>query len=84
MADTKDPKKGKAGKPAGRASKKEGAKAPQALDDGSQESKFQPRLRDSYRERVVPALMKEFGYKNPMEIHGKIATMISPTISASR
>jgi len=50
------------------AAKKEGGKAPQAFDDGSEESKFQPRLRDSYREKVVPALMKEFGYKNVMQV----------------
>ncbi|HZN45671.1 MAG TPA: 50S ribosomal protein L5 [Nitrospiraceae bacterium] len=25
------------------------------------------RLRDTYREQVVPSLMKEFGFKNPME-----------------
>lgn len=68
MADAKDPKKGKGGKPAGRPSKKDGAKASQVLDDGSEESKFQPRLRDAYRERVVPALMKEFGYKNVMQV----------------
>ncbi len=27
-----------------------------------------PRLKDSYREEVVPALMKEFGYRNVMEV----------------
>ena len=70
MADAKDPKKGKGGggKAAGKPAKKEGGKAPQMLDDGSQESKFQPRLRDAYRDRVVPALMKEFGYKNIMQV----------------
>src|SRR5690349_19973008 len=68
MADAKDPKKAKGGKPAGRPAKKEGGKAPQAFDDGSEESKFQPRLRDAYRDRVVPALMKEFGYKNIMQV----------------
>jgi len=68
MADAKDPKKTKGGKPAGRPAKKEGGKAPQAFDDGSEESKFQPRLRDTYRDRVVPALMKEFGYKNVMQV----------------
>ncbi len=69
MADVKDPKKAKAGKPAERrASKKEGGKAPQATDDNSEESKFKPRLRDFYREQVIPALMKEFGYKNLMQV----------------
>ena len=28
----------------------------------------QPRLRSHYREAVVPALMGEFGYKNPMQV----------------
>jgi large subunit ribosomal protein L5 len=70
MADVKDPKKGKGGggKAAGKPAKKESGKAPQVLDDGSQESKFQPRLRDTYRDRVIPALMKEFGYKNVMQV----------------
>jgi large subunit ribosomal protein L5 len=27
-----------------------------------------PRLKDSYRDEVVPALMKEFGYRNVMEV----------------
>ncbi len=27
-----------------------------------------PRLRDRYRKEVVPALMKQFGYKNPMQV----------------
>jgi large subunit ribosomal protein L5 len=27
-----------------------------------------PRLKDRYRQEVVPALMKEFGYKSPMQV----------------
>lgn len=27
-----------------------------------------PRLKDTYRRQVVPALMKEFGYPNPMQV----------------
>jgi large subunit ribosomal protein L5 len=27
-----------------------------------------PRLKERYREEVVPALMKEFGYKNVMQV----------------
>ncbi len=27
-----------------------------------------PRMKDTYRGKVVPALMKEFGYKNPMQV----------------
>jgi len=68
MADVKDTKKGKSGKPAGRPAKKEKTATPQALAEGNEESKFQPRLRDTYRDQVVPALMKEFGYKNLMQV----------------
>ncbi|OQW65046.1 MAG: 50S ribosomal protein L5 [Nitrospira sp. ST-bin4] len=38
------------------------------MDEGSEESKFRPRLRDTYQQKVVPALMKEFGYKNVMQV----------------
>ena len=48
--------------------KKEGASAPQVMDEGSDESKFNPRMRDTYLQKVVPALMKEFGYKNIMQV----------------
>lgn len=68
MAEARDSKKPKGGKPSGRPSKKESASAPQALDDAREESKFKPRLRDMYRDQVVPALMKEFGYKNIMQV----------------
>lgn len=27
-----------------------------------------PRMKEAYREKVIPALMKEFGYKNPMQV----------------
>jgi large subunit ribosomal protein L5 len=30
--------------------------------------KVPPRLKETYRQQVVPALMKEFGYKNPMQV----------------
>ena len=39
-----------------------------AVDDAVSESKFVPRLRDVYRDRVVPSLMKEFGFQNPMQV----------------
>ncbi|MDH5739238.1 MAG: 50S ribosomal protein L5 [Nitrospira sp.] len=42
--------------------------SPQQLDQGSEESKFRPRLRDRYEQQVIPALMKEFGYKNVMQV----------------
>ncbi|MEK6585143.1 MAG: 50S ribosomal protein L5, partial [Nitrospirota bacterium] len=38
------------------------------MDQGGEESKFRPRLRDIYDQKVVPALMKEFGYKNVMQV----------------
>ena len=61
---------GKSGKASERRSpkKKEGATAPQAKDEGSEESKFNPRMREAYLQKVVPALMKEFGYKNIMQV----------------
>ncbi len=40
-------------------------KSPAAKSSGP---KLPPRLKDTYREQVVPALMKEFGYKNPMQV----------------
>jgi large subunit ribosomal protein L5 len=58
----------KGGKPAGRAAKKGAPSAPALTDDGSEEYKFRPRLRDMYQQQVIPALMKEFGYKNIMQV----------------
>jgi large subunit ribosomal protein L5 len=55
-------------KPTERKSAKKEAPAAQQLDQGSEESKFRPRLRDMYQQKVVPALMKEFGYKNLMQV----------------
>lgn len=40
-------------------------KTPAAKSSGP---KLPPRLKDTYREQVVSALMKEFGYKNPMQV----------------
>ncbi len=52
---------GKAKKPAAAA-----PKAPAA--DRGPEEKLPPRLRDKYRNEVVPALMKQFNYSNPMQV----------------
>ena len=61
--------KGRTAKPSEKkSSKKDAVAAPQALDEGSHESSFKPRLRDAYQQQVVPALMKEFGYKNVMQV----------------
>jgi len=61
---------GKSGKTSERRppKKKEGSSAPKAMDQGSEESKFNPRMREAYLQKVVPALMKEFGYKNVMQV----------------
>lgn len=62
--------KGRTSKPSERKSSKKDAEAtaPKALDENSHESSFKPRLRDAYQEKVIPALMKEFGYKNVMQV----------------
>jgi len=61
-------------KPAAKASKKEAApaakepaapKAPKAASTGP---RVNPRLKETYLGQIVPALMKEFGYKNPMQV----------------
>ena len=61
---------GKGGKASDRRppKKKEGSPIPQAKDEGSEESKFNPRMRETYLQKVVPALMKEFGYNNIMQV----------------
>ncbi len=49
--------------------KKEGAKKEGAKKESAPAGpKVPPRLKEAYRDRVVPALMKEFGYKNPMQV----------------
>ncbi len=59
--------KSRTSKPAERKSAKKESSSP-PLDQGSDESKFRPRLRDMYEQQVVPALMKEFGYRNVMQV----------------
>ena len=61
----KEPKN-RSSKPSERKSSKK-EPTPQ-LDQGSEESKFRPRLRDIYEQQVVPTLMKEFGYGNANEV----------------
>lgn len=41
--------------------------APPAVKEPSG-PKTPPRLKEAYRQQIVPALMKEFGYKNPMQV----------------
>jgi len=61
--------KGKGGKGASpRSSAKKEAVAPELSQESGSEHQFAPRLRDTYRDQVVPALMKEFGYGNLMQV----------------
>ena len=65
--------KGASGKPS---EKKGGGKAPKAdaaapgaeAQPEKNEPRVPPRLKETYRRDVVPALMKEFGYRNPMQV----------------
>ncbi len=61
--------KGKGGKGTApkSSSKKEVATHEVSLEAGT-EHQFSPRLRDAYRDQVIPALMKEFGYGNLMQV----------------
>ncbi|ULA58505.1 MAG: hypothetical protein LZF60_60016 [Nitrospira sp.] len=61
--------KGKGGKGATpRTSAKKETAAPEFSQETGTEHQFAPRLRDTYRDQVVPALMKEFGYGNLMQV----------------
>jgi len=61
--------KGKGGKGATpRSSAKKEAAAPEISQEAGTEHQFAPRLRETYRDQVVPALMKEFGYGNLMQV----------------
>ncbi len=44
------------------------AKAPAPKPQTQVPPGYIPRLREKYQKEVVPALMKEFGYKNPMQV----------------
>ncbi len=61
------------GAPAGKGGAKAPAKKPAAAAATGEvverkEERFPPRLRDKYRGEVVPALMKQFQYTNPMQV----------------
>jgi len=75
MAKTEKPSAGKASekkvKKEATGQKKElrpEAAPPSKAPKGQDEPKLTPRLRETYRNQIVPALMKEFGYKNPMQV----------------
>ncbi len=61
--------KGKGGKGATpRSSAKKEMATPEVSQEAGSEHQFAPRLRETYREQVVPALMKEFSYGNLMQV----------------
>ena len=66
MAKVEKGKGGKGSSP--RSSAKKEAAAPEVSQDSGTEHQFAPRLRETYRDQVVPALMKEFGYGNLMQV----------------
>jgi large subunit ribosomal protein L5 len=41
------------------------------------EAQAQPRLREKYAKEVVPALMKRFGYDNPMQVPGLVKIVLN-------
>lgn len=45
-----------------------GARRESEVDEAPTGPKSPPRLKEAYFQTVVPALMKEFGYKNPMQV----------------
>ncbi|MSQ24836.1 MAG: 50S ribosomal protein L5 [Dehalococcoidia bacterium] len=38
---------------------------------------YAPRLREKYRQEIIPALIKEFGYKNPMEVPRAVKVVVN-------
>lgn len=65
--------KGSGAKPPDRKSSGKGSKPEAAVPAGETqvtkgEARVSPRLKEMYRRDVVSALMKEFGYRNPMQV----------------
>ena len=44
------------------------AKSKKVQSTATMPSDYVPRLKGMYQEKVLPAMMKEFGYKNPMQV----------------
>jgi large subunit ribosomal protein L5 len=55
-------------KAGGKPSKSDAAAATPQPQAAKSEPRIPPRLKETYRREVVPALMKEFGYRNPMQV----------------
>ncbi len=69
MAEDKK-KKGSAAKKPARGAPEQAAETVEAAPQRERgaEERIPPRLRESYRDAVIPALTKKFGYKNPMQV----------------
>ncbi len=66
MDKSKKPAAGKGPQKKARA-KEEPASVTQEVVEAAPSSKVTPRVKEAYREKVRPALMKEFDYHNPMQ-----------------
>ena len=69
----------KAGAPAARgkdAAARAKAKTAEPAKPQSMEG-YAPRLREKYRKEIIPALIKEFGYKNPMEVPQAVKVVVN-------
>lgn len=67
QAAEKKPRRPRAAKSSGRTSQRQrGAAATAEAEPVTEEAPLRPRLLDTYRKEIVPALMREFGYDNPM------------------
>lgn len=67
MEKTKKPTKTKSAEKKAAPKKEAGAAAPKSAAPFIM-VKVPPRLRETFREKVLPALMKEFSYQNPMQV----------------
>lgn len=56
------------GKKAAQKQETPAARAGQDVDEAPSGPTSPPRLKEAYFQKIVPALMKEFGYKNPMQV----------------
>ncbi len=66
MDKTRKPTAGKAPQKKARAKQEPSSVVPEVVETADV-SKVTPRLKEAYREKVLPALMKEFGYQSPMQ-----------------
>lgn len=82
----KPPKEGGGGKPKDKGGKKKGegaAAASHAQPVVSTEKVISPRLRDKYAAEVVPALTKQFKYKNPMQVPRLVKIVVNMGLGAA-